>query len=464
VFELDRASSLPLVEQVVERMGSLIQRGQLAEGARLPSIRKLSQLVGASAFTIVDAYDRLVARGLIESRAGRGFFVVRRPAFAALATIEVSAETRSDAVALTRLMLSSSKAVIAAGSGHLPPGWLMEDVATSMLARLTQSRRPEAWLPCPPQGLPALREQLAVRLVQRGIAASPAHIVTTFGATQAFDLIARALLSPGDAVLVEDPGFFVLFSQLRGHHVRLIPVPRRADGPDLAALEAACRAHRPRAYFLQTVLQNPTGYTMPAASGHRILSLAETYGFAIVEDDVYGDLHEGPAVRLAQLDGLRHVIYVSSFTKLVGPTVRTGFVAAQAALVEQLIERKVLSVLSHSALLESVVLAVLESGRYPKHLLEVRTRLARARHDARIVLERAGITFDDGGGGVFLWGRIPDRVDADALVQRARAESILLARGALFSPEGACRQWLRFNAAHSAAPELERFLHAALAA
>ena len=465
MFELDRESSVPLVDQVVERMGELIQRGQLAEGARVPSIRKLAGLLRASPFTIVDAYDRLVARGFIEPRAGRGFFVVRRPAFAALARIEAPPDAGADAVALTRLLLTSPKAVVAAGSGYLPAGWLMEDVSTSFLARLTQRRRPEAWLPCPPQGLPALREQLAMRLVQRGIAASPAHIVTTLGATQAFDLIARALLSPGDAVLVEDPGYFVLFSQLRGHHVRLIPVPRRADGPDLAALEAACRTHRPRAFFLQTLLHNPTGYTMPAASGHRILSLAETYGFAIVEDDVYGDLYEGPAVRFAQIDGLRHVIYVGSFTKLVGPTVRTGFVAAEAALVEQLIERKVLSVLSHSALLESVVLAVLESGRYQKHLLDVRARLARSRHDSRAALERAGVAFEDQPGeGIFLWGRVPDAIDVDALTQRARSESILLARGALFSPEGECRQWLRFNVAHSAAPELERFLQAALRA
>ncbi len=98
---------------------------------------------------------------------------------------------------------------------------------------------------------------------------------------------------------MEDPGYFVLFEQLRAHHVRLIPVPRHAAGPDLAVLEGACRAHRPRAFFMQTLLHNPTGSSAEAAHCHRILSLAEQFGFAIIEDDVYGDLYQGPAVRLA---------------------------------------------------------------------------------------------------------------------------------------------------------------------
>ena len=252
---------------------------------------------------------------------------------------------------------------------------------------------------------PQLREHIAARLVQNGIAASAANIVTTAGASQAFDLLARILLSPGDAVLVESPGYFVLFAQLRAHHVRLIPVPRTAAGPDLAALEAACQAHRPRVFFMQTLLHNPTGSSTEPAHCHRILSLAEQFGFAIVEDDVYGDLHEGPAVRLAQIDGLRHVIYVDSFSKLIGPALRVGYVAASGALIAQLVERKVLSVLSGSALLESFVSEVLDGGRYKRHVERMRGRLARMRREAHAALESAGIGFEGPlGEGMFLCG------------------------------------------------------------
>jgi len=456
MFELSRESAIPLVDQIAERISKLVQHGQLAPGTRLPSIRKLAKLVGASPFTVVDAYDRLVARGLIESRAGRGFFVTRQRA-TSLTAIEALPHAESDVLALTRLCMSSS--LIAAGSGFLPENWLLEAAPSTILTRLSRGRRPQAWQPCPPQGLLELREQIVGRLSQHGIAASTANVLTTFGASQAFDLLARCLLTPGDAVLVEDPGYFVLFEQLRSHHVRLIPIPRRPDGPDLDALEAACRAHRPRAFFTQTLLHNPTGMSAEAANCHRVLSLAERFGFAVIEDDVYGDLYEGAGVRLAQIDGLRHVIYVGSFTKLIGPSLRAGFVAADTALIAQLVEKKVLSVLSGSALIECFVSEVLDSGRYKRHVDQVRARLARMRRDARTALESAGIAFDDGTGeGMFLWGRLPDGVPVDELVRRAREKSILLAKGMLFSPTQEKNQCLRFNVAYSAAPPLVRFL------
>jgi DNA-binding transcriptional MocR family regulator len=464
MFELSRQSAIPLVDQIAERITKLVQHGQLAAGARLPSIRKLAKLVGASPFTVVDAYDRLVARGVIESRAGRGFYVTRRREVAPLATVESALpDTSSDALALARLCMTSPTEVIAAGSGFLPENWLLEAAPGGILSRLSRGRRPQAWLPCPPQGLPELREQIAARLTQHGIAVSAAHIMTTFGASQAFDLLARILLTAGDAVLVEDPGYFVLFEQLRAHHVRLVPIPRRTDGPDLEALEAACRAHRPRAFFTQTLLHNPTGSSAEPANSHRVLSLAEQFGFAVIEDDVYGDLYEGSGVRLAQIDGLRQVIHVGSYTKLIGPSLRVGFIAADAALIAQLVERKVLSVLSGSALLEAFVSEVLDSGRYKRHVDQVRARLARMRRDARQALESAGIEFNTPlGDGMFLWGRVPDTTPVDELVRSARDHSILLAKGSLFSPSQSCGQWLRFNAAHSAAAPLVRFLSDAM--
>jgi len=465
MFELSRDSSVPLVEQICERLSQLVRDGQLSAGTRLPSIRRLAKQIHASPFTVVDAYERLVARGLIESRAGRGFFVTPRRLSAPLTAVEALPDPATDAMGLTRLTLSQCADLIPAGSGFLPENWLLEASLHSELTRLAKSRRAQLWLPCPPEGMGELREHIAARLVHGGIAASAANIVTTYGASQAFDLLARILFAPGDAVLVEDPGYFVLFEQLRAHHVRLIPVPRGANGPDLAALEAACRAHRPRAFFVQTLLHNPTGMSADPAHCHRILSLAEQFGFAIVEDDVYGDLHEGPAVRLAQIDGLRHVIYVGSFTKLIGPSLRVGYVAADPALVAQLAERKVLSVLSGSSLLEGFVSLVLDGGRYKRHVEKLRERLQRMRTEARTALESAGIAFDEARGeGLFLWGRVPEGTQVEELVRRANERSILLGRGSLFSPVQGSSQWLRFNVCHSNRPPLIEFLRESLLA
>src|SRR5246127_5886725 len=158
MFELSRDSTVALVDQIADRITSLVERGQLAAGARLPSLRKLAKLVGASPFTVVDAYDRLVARGLIESRAGRGFFVTPRRLATPLVAIEALEDPGSDAMALARLCLQNSADIVAAGSGFLPENWLMEATPAAVLTRLARGRRAQAWLPCPPQGLTELRE------------------------------------------------------------------------------------------------------------------------------------------------------------------------------------------------------------------------------------------------------------------------------------------------------------------
>src|SRR2546430_16062755 len=128
------------------------------------------------------------------------------------------------------------------------------------------------------------------------------------------------------------------------------------------------------------------------------------------------------AVRLAQIDALRHVIYVGSYTKLIGPALRVGFIAADAALIAQLVQRKVLSVLSGSTLLECYVSEVLDTGRYRRHVEHTRARLARLRRGTRAALASAGIEFEPApGGGIFLWGRVPESAPVDELVQIGRA-------------------------------------------
>src|SRR5689334_5686915 len=137
MFELARQSDVPLVDQIVERLTRLVRHGQLPEGTRVPSIRKLAKLIGVSPFTVVDAYDRLVARGVIESRAGRGFFVAKRRTMPALPVIEALPDPGSDAVALARASLADASRIIAAGSGFLPSTWYAEAMPANVAARMT---------------------------------------------------------------------------------------------------------------------------------------------------------------------------------------------------------------------------------------------------------------------------------------------------------------------------------------
>ena len=141
MFELTRDSPVPLVDQICERVTQLVRHGQLPPGTRLPSIRKLARQVSASPFTVVDAYDRLVARGVIESRAGKGFFVTQKRLSAPLVAIEALAATGSDALSLASLCMAHSADVVCAGSGFLPENWLLEAGSAGVLTRLARSRR-----------------------------------------------------------------------------------------------------------------------------------------------------------------------------------------------------------------------------------------------------------------------------------------------------------------------------------
>jgi DNA-binding transcriptional MocR family regulator len=186
-------------------------------------------------------------------------------------------------------------------------------------------------------------------------------------------------------------------------------------------------------FFTQTLLHNPTGTNASPANCHAVLSLAERYGFLVVEDHVYTDFATSPQVSLAQIDELRRVLYVGSFTKVLSPGMRVGFIAAPEALVAPLVEAKIVSVLSGSALVECVLREVLASGTYRKHVHRLRERLSKARSLANQEFMRAGLRVETSQcGGMFLWARIPAALDAEVLWDKARQTGILLAAGPMF--------------------------------
>ena len=168
-----------------------------------------------------------------------------------------------------------------------------------------------------------------------------------------------------------------MFERLRQEGLRVVPIARRPDGLDLAELEAACRLHRPRLLFIQTVLHNPTGWSSSAANLHQVLVLARQHGVLIAEDDVQGHFHPGHATRLAALSGLDGVIYYSSFCKALSPALRTGYVAADPVLLKALLREKIYAVLTGAALNEWVMLEILLAGRLRKHLSACRAACSR---------------------------------------------------------------------------------------
>jgi DNA-binding transcriptional MocR family regulator len=473
VTPLSREAGESLIDQIARSIAARIDDKIVRGGARMPSIRRFAAEHAVSCFTVVASYDKLVARGYLESRRGAGFFVRERsplnmsersPA-AAVASAAPAAPTM-DVVWLIRNMFRQAPLQQSPGSGVLPADWL--DGATVANALRSISRHPAGALVNygAPQGFLPLRQQLQLKLAELEIEAAPEQMVTTLGVTQALDLVAREFTRPGDTIFVDDPAWFLMFGSFAALGAKVVGIARLADGPDLVQLAQLAALHKPKLYVINSVLHNPTSTSLSAAKAFQVLRLAEEHGFTIVEDDIYCDLHPGsavqPATRLAALDQLQRVIYLGGFSKSMAANLRVGFIAASREWAQRLADRKILATLTTSDIGERVVYKILSEGLYRKHLDRIRARLDAIRARTVRQMERVGLALPvTPPAGMFAW--VDAGRDTNLMAERAMAEGLLLAPGSLFSPSQLPSTRMRLNVAAMQDPAVWQFLEREMA-
>ncbi len=463
---LMKTASQSLTEQLSARFAERIRSRLLAPGARLPSVRLCAEQQGVSASTVVAAYDQLLAQGLVVARKNRGFFVRDASLNAALtpankvplaikniatapgvasasetldplnswstATWMATRQAPVDATALIRGMFHKISNKPQPGMGVFPPDWLETTFMPAAVRKVTSvsALRDFSLQYGEPMGDSGLRRALSQKLSALNVHAVPEQIITTVGATHALDIVSRTLLRAGDCVMVEEPGWAVEFARLDALGMRILPVPRRADGPDLEVMAQYCEIHQPKLFVSVSVFHNPTGYCLTPGSAHRVLQLANQHNFHIAEDDTYSHLAPEHATRLCALDGLQRTIYVSGFAKILAPGWRVGFMAAPPDLVERLLDTKLLATLTTPALLEKALAWCIDQGQLRRHAERIRTRLDQARARSVKLALAHGCTFAAEPAGLFGW--VDTGVDTDALAQRMLDEGYLIAPGALF--------------------------------
>ncbi len=457
MFALNPQSSTPLVVQIVEEFRHLIEDGTLRAGSKAPSIRQFAHAHGVSVFTVVDAYDRLVAQGYFASRPHSGFFVKHRP----VSDSGVPGQAPNfnfDSMWYLRRIFENRALRMKPGCGWLPGDWLFQEGVRRSLRSLAADDVDVGGYG-EPKGYPPLRQLVRDLLAEQEIAVAAEQVLLTQGSSQAMDLVARRLVRTGDAVLVDDPGYPNLLFSLRFLGARLIGVPRTPSGYDLAALERLVAEHRPKLFFTQPRLQSPTGSIAQLAHLHRVMQLADKYDFLVVENDIYADLDPEPRPSLASLDQLNRVIYIGSFSKTISPNMRVGYLAANPDLLEDLAQLKMISGLTSSEFSERLAYGALMDGRWRKHLRGLRERLAKAHGEAAAGLLKIGFEiFCEPKAGIFLWARHPDLPNAAELAYKAAEQDILLGPGHLFSPDLQPSAWLRFNVAFCDDPAVFSFL------
>ena len=452
-LRIDRQAMVPVVQQIVDGLTEWILQSGVPPATRLPSVRQIARGNLLSQSCVVEACERLVSQGVLTTRQGAGFIVAALPSTVSAEDESVPFEERlawCDAVC-------GAASGLKLGGGGLPQSWREPDDLSYALREVARTDMASLFNYSTPLGLAALREQIVKRLRLFGIEARSTQLLSTSGASHALDLIVRTLFKAGDCVVVETPGYAPLFDLLRLHGVQMLEVQRTPNGPDTVALEALLRQFQPRALFINSHHQNPTGSCLTPAVAQRIVQLSKTYDLRVIEDDVYADLHTGNGTRLAALDDEGRVIYVGSFSKTLSSSLRVGFVLADSEIVARLAQVKMISGLGASRFSEAALANLMATGAYRKVVQRQRQRLNADRAAALQALEDADWeVFGKPTGGLFIWARarLADQARVRAQAQRC---GVLLSAPDAFSPSGEGGDWHRINVAYACDPRARQF-------
>ena len=457
------AAGTTRIEGVMAAISERIAGRSLVPGARLPSVRSFAKTMQVSVSTVVEAYERLAAEGVIRSRPGSGFYVCGPLPPLSLSETGAKSGRNVDPLWISRQSLEVGDDALKPGCGWLPPSWLPQAALRKAMRTLARGDIGVLANYGTPLGLPPLRQLLARRLGEHGINVPPDQIILTESGTQAIDLLCRFLLEPGDTVVVDDPCYFNFHALLRAHRAKVVSVPFTPTGADVELFGQVLERYKPRLYITNSAIHNPTGAALSPVTAHRLLKLADASGLIIIEDDIFADFEQVPAPRLAAYDGLDRVIHIGSFSKTLSASIRCGFIAAKPEWIDDLVDLKVASSFSCGQLSAELVYLALKDGSYRKHVEALRVRLAKAMDEVAARLEAIGISpWLKPHAGMFLWCRLPEGLDAADLARACLAEGVILAPGNVFSLSETAGRFMRFNVAQSADPRIFDVLEASM--
>ena len=428
-FNFDsKNSGRPLnVEQVVTIIKNQVKSDNHFKGCRLPPVRALAHQLGLSKNTVQTAYEELRAQGLIESKYRSGFFVtegteprffddpvnVPGPEFKKISYIGYSKPRQNHFISLSSVFVDPK---------ILPK----EKLSACFKSVLRSPGIPEF---NDPQGMPALREKIALRLKDRGMDVDAEHIVITNGSQQAIDLVTRALTTR--VIATEDPSYWLGKHLFEMNNIKTVGLPIDPfRGFDEKIWQQRLSENRPGLVYLTTNFQNPNGYSYSSREISKIVHWAKEFDFGILEDDWGAEMLSysefKPGLRAM---GGKNVLYLNSFTKKLFPSLRIGYLAANEKTIEPLLMAKRVSTSATPGIIEAVLFEFLDRGYYDTHLRYVQEELD-VRYEQCLSLLREHmpeqVRWTTPGGGPVLWLEIPRKVNLESLQERLKEQGILV--------------------------------------
>ncbi|GMV33614.1 MAG: PLP-dependent aminotransferase family protein [Chloroflexi bacterium] len=470
---LDPQSRIPLYQQIESHIRGSILSGSLPADTRLPASRQLARDLGVNRATVENAYSALEAGGLVFSRMGSGTYVL--PVFP---LPDIPKKDSGDSLPLWQANLQRNiipnpdalDEALQAG-GHPRPISFASGISDSRLFPAEEFRRAlqtamrrdgiDALEYGERKGYAPLRKGIAQILASQGLQAHPENILITAGSQQAIFLASQILLRPGDVILVEDPTYSAAIDLFRALGFQIVGIPVDGQGMQVERLETILQLHHPKLIYTMPNFHNPTGTCLSSPRRRQLILLAERYNVPILEDDFVGDLrYEGHAQpSLKSLDAGGQVIYVGTFSKMLMPGLRVGFIVADGPVYDSLLNFKRLSDLATSTLIQRALDGYMTVGRYQTYLHRS-CQVFRQRRDAMVNAIRRHfpkeVSFEIPKGGLFIWLKLPNRLSSNDLLGIACKEGAAFSPGSSFFLDGEDGDhWIRLNFASQPVEDIE---------
>lgn len=466
-LSLDETSSLPIFLQIAKGIELSIREGRLKPGEALPGTRAMSEQLDVSRNTVVAAYQELIAEGWLQARGGGGTFVAdvlpRPESGRAMPAAASSPRAFSlNPAPGAHLPPSVPTTALSCLTGEVDPRVLPMEALTRAYQRAARTHDARQFTHENPQGNERFRTALAAMLAQaKGLNATRDTLLTLPGLREGLTLACRALLRPGDGVVIEALGSQAYWDVLRCHQLTLHPVPVDEEGLQVEGLPRLLAENPVRLIMVTALRQYPTTVSLSPGRRKALLALAAERGIPVLEIDVDPGFHyEGaPVLPLAAEDPHGIVLYLGAFSKLLFPNLPVAFLHATPELVQGLVGWRKALAQGCDPFMERALAELLEDGEIQRHL----NRLRRASRERRDILAIAlkdrlqeVLEIHPPNGGLAFWLRVLDStLDVKAWSERAMRSGLAFRPGCDYTLDGRAIPWLRMGFGSLSLPELD---------
>ncbi len=461
-IKITRNSSTPLYIQIYHQIQEEILAGRLPSGYRLPPERKLAATLNVNRSTVLNAYRELKASGLVDSQVGKGTIVAQPATFGDENNQNMvnpiswgqiynqNAHKNNDSIVLDLIEITNKADIISFAAGMASPELYPMDDLTKITVKVMQDYGYKALMHTPIEGHVGLRNSIKALQESMGITSKIEEIMILSGSQQGLDLIARVLLETGDTILVEEPTYLGALQLFRNMDVRVIGVPIDQNGMRMDILESHIIRYKPKLIYTMPTFQNPTGAVMSLERRKKLLDLAYYFEIPIIEDDAYGFLrYDGETLpTLRAMDSYGYVLYLNTFSKILFPGLRVGWFTIPRAVVKQFALAKQNIDIHTNSLSQWILNEYITEKLLPSHLEKVKKAYLKRRDCMLNALQKyhpSGVTWNVPEGGLYIWCKLPENIDASKILLSAGKHNVAFVPGETFYSARQGKNYIRLN-------------------